>query len=48
MVKNYKVVLKAVVVNQDLAVIPPGREVLSRDGKLSTLWMEVIVGQQKI
>ena len=39
MVKNFKVVLEAVVVNQDLAIIPPGRDVLGR---------EVIVGQQKI
>ena len=33
MVKNFKVVFEGVVVNQDLAVFPPGRDVLGKDGE---------------
>ena len=40
MVKNFKVVLKAVRVNQDLAVILPGREVLGRVGDGSDSWQQ--------
>ena len=40
MVKNFKVVLKAVRVNQDLAVILPGSEVLGRVGDGSDSWQQ--------